>query len=243
MSGRLRAAAGVVGELCITAGALVLLFVLWQLWWTDVAAADDQREAVAAVQQTFSAPAQGTDPVPVPAPQAPLEPPVLAEPSEDGAGFAVVHVPRFGEGWQVAAEQGVGLRSVLNDGVLGHYPGTAMPGGVGNFALAGHRTTYGKPLSQIAELQPGDPVVVETTDGWYVYRVTGSQIVTPDRVDVIAPNPGDPQAAPAERLITLTACHPRFSARQRYVVSGVLDSFTPRGQAPPPALATSGERA
>ena len=238
MSGRLRAAVGAVGELCITAGVLVLLFVAWQLWWTDVAAADDQRAAVAAVQQAWSGPDAEAAPAPVDAP-APAEPPVLPEPSQDGDGFAVVHVPRFGEGWQVAAEQGVGLRAVLNDGVLGHYPGTAMPGGLGNFALAGHRTTYGAPLGAVADLRVGDPLVVETVDGWYVYRVSGTQVVTPDRVDVIAAVPGDPAAAPTQRLITLTACHPRFSARQRYVVRGVLDSFTPRGQGPPAALGTS----
>ena len=236
MSGRLRAGAGALGELMVTAGVLVLLFVVWQLWWTDVAAADDQRAAVASVQQTFdAAPPAGGGAVPA---VVPAEPPVLAEPGQDGEGFAVVHVPRFGEGWQVAAEQGVGLRPVLNDGVLGHYPGTAMPGGVGNLALAGHRTTYGAPLGQIAELVPGDPVVVETADGWYVYLVSGSEVVTPDRVDVIAPVPGDPDAAPTERMITLTACHPRFSARQRYVVHGVLDSFSPRGGPPPAELGT-----
>ena len=235
MSGRVRAAVGAVGELCITAGVLVLLFVTWQLWWTDVAAADDQRAAVAAVQQTWSGPAPADAPAPEDAP-VPAEPPVLPEPAQDGEGFAVVHVPRFGEGWQVAAEQGVGLRAVLNDGVLGHYAGTAMPGGLGNFALAGHRTTYGAPLSAVADLQVGDPLVVETADGWYVYRVSGTEVVSPDRVDVIAAVPGDPAAAPTQRLITLTACHPRFSARQRYVVHGVLDSFSPRDGRPPAAL-------
>ena len=237
MSARLRAGAGALGELLITAGVLVLLFVVWQLWWTDVAAAGDQRAAVASVQQAFDAappaPAGGGGAAPA---TAAVEPPVLGEPSQDGEGFAVVHVPRFGEGWRAAAEQGVGLRSVLNDGVLGHYPGTAMPGGVGNLALAGHRTTYGAPLGRIAELVPGDPLVVETADGWYVYRVSGSEVVTPDRVDVIAPVPGDPQAAPTQRMITLTACHPRFSARQRYVVHGVMDSFSPRGGPPPAPL-------
>ena len=240
MSARLRAGAGALGELLITAGVLVLLFLVWQLWWTDVAAADDQRAAVASVQQTFASAPPATGTAPDAAPDAPADPPVLGEPEQDGEGFAVVHVPRFGEGWQVAAEQGVGLRAVLNDGVLGHYPGTAMPGGVGNLALAGHRTTYGAPLSAVADLVPGDPLVVETADGWYVYLVRGTEVVTPDRVDVIAPVPGDPQATPTERLITLTACHPRFSARQRYVVHGVLDSFSPRGGPPPAALGGGG---
>src|ERR671933_818200 len=118
-----------------------------------------------------------------------------------------------------------------------------MVGGVGNFALAGHRVTYGKPLNRIAELQVGDPVVVETGDAWYVYRVTGHEVVTPDRVDVIAPVPGQPDAAPTQRIITLTACHPEFSARYRYVVHGVMESWQPRSAGAPAVLAAGAQGA
>ncbi|SDQ22842.1 class E sortase [Quadrisphaera sp. DSM 44207] len=246
------------GELCITAGVLVLLFLTWQLWWTDVTAGQEARASAGALREQWQAggagapqPSPGPAPAPapssvpssegsaapvdVPAPSAP-EPPVPVEPGQ-GEAFALVHVPRFGQGWQVAVEQGVVLDGVLDDGVLGHYPGTAMPGAVGNFSLAGHRTTYGKPLSRIAELQAGDPVVVETAQDWYVYRVREALVVLPSQVEVIAPDPGSPGAAPTERLLTLTACHPRYSARERYVVHAVLESWQPRGAGDPRALA------
>lgn len=244
-----RLAVRTAGELLLTLGALVLLFVLWQLVWTDVTAAQTQRGTVQALQQRWqpvpaARPAEepGDAPAPPAAPvaveQDPATAPVAPEPGS-GEAFALVHVPRFGDAAVIGAAQGVGLGEVLNDGVLGHYPGTAMPGAVGNAAFAGHRTTYGRPLARIDELQPGDPLVVEQGDAWYVYRVTGASVVAPDRVEVIAPVPGDPGAEPTRRLITLTACHPEYSARQRYVVHGELESWQPRSAGVPAALTGS----
>ena len=122
---------------------------------------------------------------------------------------------------------------------IGHYEGTAMPGGVGNFAVAGHRTTYAKPFNRIAELQVGDPLVVRTTDNiWYVYRVTSTRDRRARRTSqVIAPVPGDPGATPTERMITLTTCHPMFSARERFIVHGVLDYWAPAADGIPAELA------
>lgn len=234
-----------VGELCITLGVLLLLFVAWQLWWTDVDAGREQREITAQLRDAWGdADALVPDPVPpaapvtdpAPAEPAPAEPPVPEAP-DPGESFALVHIPRFGDGYVVPADEGVGLEDVLNDGVLGHYPGTALPGEVGNFALAGHRVTYGRPLHRIAELRAGDAVVVETEDVWYVYRMRDSQVVTPDRVEVVAPVPNEPGAEPTERLLTLTACHPMYSARQRYVVHAALESWQPREAGVPTALA------
>lgn len=107
----------------------------------------------------------------------------------------------------------------------GHYLGTARPGQLGNVAIAGHRTTYGAPFQDIDELQPGDPIMIETEDGVFTYRVeaqplpgggtSGHQIVTPEEVHVIADR--------GDHRLTLTACHPLYSARQRIVVTAVLD--------------------
>ncbi len=133
-----------------------------------------------------------------------------------------MHVPRFGTGYQPRPVLEGTSQTLLEDGV-GHYPGTALPGAVGNVALAGHRVTYGKPFNQVAELVTGDAVVLETEEAWFTYRVTTSEIVGPRDVDVIAPVPGDPTAVPTERMLTLTTCHPMFSARERYVVHAVLD--------------------
>lgn len=229
-------AVGVLGELLITAGVLLLAFLAWQLWWTDV---ESNREQAQLVQE------QGWD-----EPLAPLEtddgpaivtprydePPVIDEP-EYLTTFASMRVPRWDGEPTRTITQGTDRPNVLNPLGVGHYEGTAMPGGVGNFSLAAHRTTYGKPFNRIAELQEGDPIVVWTEDTWYVYRVMSSQIVMPDDVQVIAPVPDQPDAEPTERFITLTTCHPMFSARERYIVHGVLDYWAPVSEGVPAELA------
>ena len=236
-------AIGVVGELMITAGVLLGGFVVWQLWWTDV---EGNRAQTALVErldwvEPTTAPVAGTpgDPAP-PAVAVPQtgEPPVVAEPGH-ATTFATMVVPRWAGEPERPISQGVDRSTVLDPLGIGHYPGTAMPGAVGNFAVAGHRTTYGKPFNRIAELVPGDPIVVRTADTWYVYRVTSTGIVTPADVAVIAPDPADPTAAPTQRLITLTTCHPMFSARERYVVHGTLDYWAPTS-GPAPAEITGG---
>ncbi|WP_461021979.1 class E sortase [Thalassiella azotivora] len=222
-----------VGELFITAGCLLLLFVAWQLWWTDVEADREQAAITEALQREW----EQTPAVPTQLPAEPVDhgPPPDLEAPADGDAFGILHVPAFGPDWQTRpVVEGTGL-DLLERGI-GHYEGSAMPGEVGNFSLAGHRVTYGRPFHQIAELQAQDALVVETADAWYVYRVREHQIVTPDRVDVVAAVPGDPQAQPTERLITLTACHPMYSARERYIVHGVLERWQPKTAGTPAEL-------
>jgi sortase A len=218
----LRAAARGLGELMVTLGVLLLLFLAWQLWWTDVTASRVQDQLTHQLQQSWKPPPH---PGPTSAgPTAPIDDPALK--LSDGKAFALIHIPRFGKSYVRPILQGVEL-PVLDRGV-GHYPDSAGPGAVGNFAVAGHRVTYAKPFNLIAELQPGDPIVVETATAWYVYRVQRHEIVTPDRVDVVAPVPEKPKAKPTERMMTMTACHPMFSARERYVVFSQLDRRIPK---------------
>lgn len=230
---------GVVGELMVTVGVFLLAFVAWQLWWTDV---EGDRAQAAIVE--------GLDWVPVPGPPEASAPSAAAapaiEPRRDAAPaiaqpghavtFATLLVPRWGADYERPVSQGVDRAGVLDPLGIGHYPDTAMPGDVGNFAISGHRTTYGKPFTLIADLVAGDPIVVRTADTWYVYRVTTTEIVKPSDVDVIAPVPRQPGAAPTERMITLTTCHPMYSARERYIVYGTLDYWLPTSAGFPPEL-------
>src|SRR5690606_10932209 len=98
------------------------------------------------------------------------EPVITADPQE-GAGFATLYVPRFGSDYVRPIGEGVSLSSVLNNRELGigHYPESQLPGKLGNFALAAHRTTHGAPFKQIADLRVGDKLYVQTADGWYTY--------------------------------------------------------------------------
>ena len=202
-----------LGELCITLGVLLLLFVAWQLWWTDVESDRAQLATTRSLEQTWQrelrAPSTTAKPVVRKVKDVPM-----------GDAFALIRVPRFGADYVRPIVAGTEL-SVLEDGI-GHYDDTAGPGEVGNFSLAGHRVTYGKPFNRIAELQPGDPIVIETRTTWYVYRMVSSSIVSPLQVDVVAPVPTRPGVVPTQRMMTMTACHPQFSARQRYVVFSQL---------------------
>jgi len=229
---------GVVGELMVTLGAFLLAFVAWQLWWTDVVG---DRAQAAIVERLDWVPVPRIDaaaPPPVAAAAVVPHrdaPPAIAEPAH-AVTFATLLVPRWGADYERPVSQGVDRVDVLDPLGIGHYPGTAMPGDVGNFAISGHRTTYGKPFNRIAELADGDPIVVRTADTWYVYRVTGTEIVKPADIAVIAPVPGQPGTAPTERLITLTTCNPMYSARERFVVHGALDYWIPTTAGFPPEI-------
>ena len=102
--------------------------------------------------------------------------------------------------------------------------------------MAGHRSTYGRPLWALGELDEGDPIVVETADAFHVYRVTGTRVTHPDDVAVLAPAPDHPGTEPQQASMVLTTCHPRFSAQQRLIGYAVLDRSVPRGAGPPPEL-------
>ena len=98
----------------------------------------------------------------------------------NGTRFGSVLVPRFGADYYRPIAEGVSTRTVLNKGgQFGHYPSTQMPGAVGNFAIAAHRTTYGASLGQIAELRVGDHIFIETEDGWYQYEFRNLEYVHP----------------------------------------------------------------
>lgn len=231
---------GVIGEILITLGVLLFAFLVWQLWWTDVVGNRAQAEIVRELPfepVPTATPTAGAPAGPVVAPPRRDEPPVMAEPPH-ATTFATIQVPRWDGEPERPISQGTDRATVLDVLGAGHYEGTAMPGGLGNFAVAGHRTTFAKPFNRVAELQVGDPLIIRTTDNiWYVYRVTSTEIVAPTDVDVIAPVPGDPGAVPTERMITLTTCHPMFSAKQRFIVHGVLDYWAPVSDGIPAELA------
>lgn len=223
-----RRATGVLGELMITAGVLILLFLGWQLWWTDVTANAAQASTVQVLERDFDA-TVGTGARPVT--------PTTVEPRAHltevplGRAFGIVRVPRWGKDYARPVLEGTD-HDVLTEGV-GHYTGTAMPGAVGNFALAGHRTTYGRPFHDIDTLRTGDVIIVETRSSYLVYAVQRHVIVTPDHVEVIAPVPQHVGQQPTERLMTLTACHPEFSASHRYVVFAKMVRAIPRSEGLP----------
>jgi sortase A len=232
----------VVGELFVTAGLVVLLFVVYELFVTDLINEGRQSDLSHSLHQQWSR----TTPAPASAP-----------PRADltgGNAFAVLYIPRLGRAYQRVVLEGTAEKE-LSQGP-GHYEGTALPGQPGNMGLAGHRVGKGSPFLDLDLLRPGDPIVVETVDSWFVYRVLGDratgdldadpsgipgqEIVRPTDVQVLSPTPdGRENAAPTGSYLTLTTCHPKYSARQRLVIHAALDggaiskATTPEG---PPAL-------
>jgi sortase A len=225
-----------LAELLIIAGAGTGLYVVWTAWWTDVVAVNEQTKLVQKLDQPEPKKIAGTEHHGAA--------PVLAEPPGLSTVFGTMQIPRFGADYNRPIGEGTDREKVLNTIGLGHYQDTAMPGAEGNFAVAGHRVTYGKPLNQIADLKDGDSIVVRVTDAktkfdvWYVYKVTDSQIVTPEHIETIAPVPNKPGVAPTadDRWLTLTACHPMWSAAERYVVHAKMDYWMQASDGTPKEL-------
>jgi len=215
-----------VGQTLITVGLVLLLFCVYELEVTGLVTAREQDRIGDQLRRTWAEPAsrpQGAaDPAPVPVSR------------ELGAGIAVLHVPALAdyEPWVVVEGTSV---ADLKAGP-GHIVDTALPGEVGNSVLSGHRTTYGAPFERFGELVAGDQIVLETRDRWLTYDVSGSEIVTPTSIEVTYPVPGRPDATPTRRLLTLTTCHPKYSARQRLVVSAELSGTQAKTDGPPAAL-------
>lgn len=215
-------ASRVVGELFITFGVVMLLFVTYQLWWTNVLAGQETDKAKAQIEDTWAT----DDDKP--------------EAFEPGKGFAIMYIPKLDVVVPIA--EGISKSKVLDKGMVGHYGEgklkTAMPADKqGNFAVAGHRNTHGEPFRYINQLKPGDPVVVETKSAYYTYEMASILPQTsPSNVSVIDPVPKQSGFKGPGRYITLTTCTPEFTSTYRMIVWGKLVDERPRSKGKPPAL-------
>jgi sortase A len=162
-----------------------------------------------------------TEPLPVPQ-DAPADPYANVPVTQIGT----ISVPKIGLIHPLY--EGVTL-TVIDNGP-GHWPGSAAPGHLGNAVFAGHRVTHTHPFLDLDLLVPGDEVTFHMADGDFTYAVTGTQIVVPTDMWVLD------QAR--EKTMTLIACHPKHSARQRIVVKGKLVRSVPS-----PAVVSGAEAA
>jgi sortase A len=237
--GVLRKLVQIAGELLITVGVVLLLFVAWQLWWTNVESDAKQTETIRNFAQELggsegpvaSDPAGGAPSVP-----ADYGPPKVAAAPGHGGTIGIMYIPRFGADYTRPIVQGTST-DVLDTLGLGHYSDTAMPGATGNFAVAGHRQTHGAVLDNIHTLVPGDKIYVQTKDGFYVYVFRNNQIVLPSATDVLLPVPTQPAARPTEAYLTMTSCNPRFGSQERIIAYSLLDHWQPASAGPPTEIA------
>lgn len=138
-------------------------------------------------------------------PAAPIAPPAAGA-SEPLTPVGRIEIPAIGV--DKTMYDGITLKT-LNEGP-GHWPGTAMPGKVGNSVIAGHRTSHNKDFRNIDKLQPGDEIILSDDTGRYVYKVTRTEVVQPDALWIVDQTPS--------ATATLFACHPPGSTRERIVV-------------------------
>ena len=219
----IRTAVRGLGELFITAGLVVLLFVAYQLVWTNYEAHRAADRVSDDIRDSWTRPPART---PTGGPQ--------TSTADFGEGFAFLHIPRLGDHWSVPVVEGVDLPDLARG--VGHYPDTARPGQVGNFAVAGHRATNGEPFATLDRVRAGDVVVAETRRRWFTYVVDRTEIVQPDATWVLDPVPGTPGATPTQPLLTLTTCNPRWASTQRLIVFGHLQESRAKKDGRPEVL-------
>jgi sortase A len=245
---------GGLGKTLIATGLLLFGFVAYQLWGTGIETARAQNslenefeELLAGTPPTTASPTPTSvdDTVPsnssvdtVPIESTPQD--TVAATAAPDAVAAAAALPAVAEGDPIARIEmpRIGVDKIVVAGVdkddlkkgPGHYPETPLPGQLGNSAIAGHRTTFGQPFFDVDKLDSGDEIILTTLNGRYVYRVTGQQIVSPSDYQVIA------TTDPTQATLTLTSCHPKYTARERIIIFAELDADASTGIVAEPTI-------
>ncbi len=214
---------GGLGKVLIAAGLLVLGFVGYQLWGTGLETSRGQSELTEQLAVDVGDPAVDDGDVDLEKLSEQLAevdsqtaPPTAPPP--EGEPVGIIEIPK------------IGVANVIVEGVSkadlkkgpGHYPSTPLPGQAGNSGIAGHRTTYGAPFNRIDELVPGDEINIATSQGRFTYEVIPAPGQTTQAWYAVAPTDVGVLADVGDNRVTLTACHPKYSARQRIIVHAVL---------------------
>ncbi|MFI6373931.1 class E sortase [Streptomyces sp. NPDC050546] len=215
-----------VSELCVTVGTVIVLFVVYVLFWTGVKADHVMDDQIDLLQKEWSNPRPATGSATGPSRPGPYA---------AGKPFAIMHIPRLGFTWNKPVLEGTAT-GTLKKG-LGHYADTAQLGQKGNFAVAGHRRTYGDPFKDFPRLRRGDAVVLTDGTTWFTYRIDkGPYKTVPSDIEVIDPVPRTSGYTRPGRYLTLTTCEPEWGHSHRLIVWAHLDSTQPVEAGKPEAL-------
>ncbi len=199
----------VLGEVLLTLGVILMLFVGYKTFLQDNVVGSTQVELANKFTERDGFVA--TEDV-----------------SKEADIFARMYVPRFGEDWTRLVAEGTRWRPVLNEIGVGHYRSTAMPGEVGNFAIAAHRGGFGGAFRDIDKLTTGDRVYIETKDSWFIYKFLETEVVLPTEVGVILPVPTKLDVArEGGRYLTMTSCTPIFINTERIISWFELERVQP----------------
>jgi len=217
-----------ISELCLTAAALIGLYLVYQTWFTNEVAHDQAQRISSELDEVLPehkvAISQSAEPEVVKLTAAPLE------------SIGRIYVPRLKDDvWATPIIVGVSERALANG--VGYYPGAALPGGLGNFSLAAHRATNGEPFARFEKLKAGDLVYIETTSGWFTYELLENKKIRDSETWVLDARPKGIELQ-SERIITLTTCDPRWNSVRRWAWWGVLVESS---QQPPAEIGASSD--
>lgn len=190
----------------------------WQFWGTNLAAGRAAAETVATLRQ-------GWEQNPRPAPTDDSAP-AVERPAGDAAAW-VLQIPSIGLEYPVVA--GVAEADLARG--VGWYPGSALPGQVGNFVLAGNRVTQGEPFRRLLEVAVGDEIIVETPAARFTYTVISAPAdltVAADASWVIDPVPGRPEEIATQAILTLTTAEDLIATDDRSVGFATLTDMESR---------------
>ncbi|WP_245581272.1 class E sortase [Propionicicella superfundia] len=196
----------VVGVILLALGVGALSWFAWEFWGTNIPAVEAQKAEKQKLREVWSTPSASSTPIP-------------------GDGIAILRIPDFGSDWEQPVLVGTDQDTLMRG--LGWYENTAMPGEIGNFAVAGHRSGHGRPFDQLLDLKAGSQVIVETRTYIYTYELDNSPAdLTVKNTDtwVLDSVPGKPDEKPTKALITLTTCQDFFSSPDRSIGFGHLVS-------------------
>lgn len=217
-----------LGWTLIAGGMVIILYLVYLLFYTNLETSAAQDDLLETFELQFGA---IEDARPGQAPEDPTAIPV-AEDVDPGDAYAAIWFERPGSTEPLVHEgpllvvEGVTLAHLRKG--PGHYPKTSAPGQNGNFALSGHRTTFGAPFYNLDDMREGDLIhVVDRDRTHWVYEFRKQQVVDPRAFWVIGRDP----LGTGEPTLTLTTCHPRFSAAQRLVVFATLVESGPAAAA------------
>lgn len=225
----------VLGELLVTLGVVLLMFLGWKYYLYDsiigneeIAASSELSAELAQQYETLAPAEPDLGGIPIrPLPTAPYE------------EFGVLYVPSWSPDFSRRIATDIDRTEVLDPGYIGAYMDSGPVGAEGNFILAAHRTASGAPFIGLPKLELGNKVYIETVDGWYVYAFRSSEYVSADQVDVLANVPRHPELPKNERFLVLLTCNPEWSIAERLVSYLILEDFVPRSDGPPQEIAAA----
>lgn len=217
-------ALSLLGEVLITLSAVIGSYVIYELQISNYSSHREWDSSAKVLKEEFEIPPKNFAFEGEVITQIPADRPVSSKP------FALMSVPKlWKESVAVPIYSGTSAKALAKG--LGHVSGSALPGQLGNFAVSGHRATYGEPFAKFELLKEGDEVIVDTLEGIFTYSLVADIKVTPEDIWVVEPRPAisELQSLPPDaQLITLITCDPRWSSENRWIWFGTLKSFVPR---------------